>query len=86
MKTAKKILKHYYNASKSKDYTKECILKAMEDYAEQQSTLIYNLFNKPSKELKPLEDLWRKENLRDSFTIPDTTAFYKWIRVKILNK
>ncbi len=60
------------------------VISAMEEYAEQQSDLIHDLFNKPTIELKPLEDLWRKENPRDKFTIPDRTAFYKWIRLKIL--
>lgn len=62
----------------------ESITKAMDDYSEYQSTMIYDLFSKPAKELKPLEDLWRKENPRDEFVVPDRTEFYKWIRLKIL--
>lgn len=59
---------------------------AMEEYAEQQCDLIRELYTKPTIQLKPLEDLWREENPRDKFTIPDTAAFYKWIRIKILGK
>jgi len=65
--------------------TEQGILKAMDEYAEQQCDVIHDLFNKPTIELKPLEDLWRKENPRDKFTVPDRTDFYKWIRLKILN-
>ncbi len=53
---------------------------------EKQNDLIYDLFNKPCDQLKPLEDLWRKENPRPTFTTPNRTAFYKWIRLKILKK
>jgi hypothetical protein len=65
-------------------FLEEFIIHSMENYAEQQSDLIHDLFNKPTIELKPLEDLWRKENPREKFTIPDRTEFYKWIRLKIL--
>jgi len=58
--------------------------KQIDDFVEKQVDLIYELFNKPTIELKPLEDLWRKENKKNKFTIPDTTTFYKWIRLKIL--
>lgn len=46
-----------------------------------------DVLNKPREELKPLEDLYRKENplLDGKFFIPDTTAFYKWIAQKIQN-
>ncbi len=57
----------------------------MEDYSDQSSDIIYQLFNSPCEELKPLEELWRKENGRVIFTIPDRTKFYKWIRLKILS-
>lgn len=60
------------------------ILKAMNELSEQQCELIHDMFNKPCKELKPLEDLWRKENPHPKFRIPDRTQFYKWIRIKIL--
>lgn len=62
------------------------VLKAMDQYSEQNCDIIHDLFNNPCKELKPLEDLWREENPRPNFTIPDTTKFYKWIRIKILGK
>ncbi|MEK6878619.1 MAG: hypothetical protein AABY22_03375 [Nanoarchaeota archaeon] len=62
------------------------ILNAMNELSEQQCELIHDLFNNPCKELKPLEDLWRKENPHHKFRIPDRTAFYKWIRLKILDK
>lgn len=35
------------------------------------------------KPLNELEDLWRKENPRPKFTIPDRTEFCKWIVKKI---
>lgn len=78
------IVSKLYRKYKEKEYSKELIFEAMDIFAEEQSDLIYDLFNKPTIELKPLEDLWRKENPRDKFTIPDRTAFYKWIRLKIL--
>ena len=56
-----------------------------EKYSEQQCDLIQELFTRPTKELTPLQDLWRKENPREKFTIPDQTAFFKWIREKILS-
>lgn len=62
------------------------ILKAMHEFSEQESNIIHELFNKPYEELKPLEDLWRKENPRPYFTIPDTTDFYRWIRLKITDE
>ena len=64
------------------------ILAAMEEYSEQNCDQIQNLFTRPTKELKPLEDLYRKENPHPEgkFYLPDTTKFYKWIRIKILGK
>ena len=46
---------------------------------------ICDILLKPMEQLKPLEDLWRKENSRDKFVLPDTTQFFIWIREKILN-
>jgi len=45
-----------------------------------------DLILKPLEQLKPLEDLYRKENPREDgkFYIPDATTFYKWITNKIL--
>ncbi len=87
MKTAEIILKkHLRKYIHELDYKGVPYLNAMEEYAQQQQDIIHDLFNKPTIELKPLEDLWRKENPRDKFTIPDRTAFYKWIRLKILPK
>ena len=87
-KTAEEVLKSKLDMKiaivNNPDYTFNKVIEAMEEYAEQQSDLIHDLFNKPTIELKPLEDLWRKENPREKFTIPDRTAFYKWIRLKIL--
>lgn len=62
------------------------IYAAMEEYAEQNCDQIQTLFTRPTKELKPLEDLYRKENPhpKGKFYLPDTTTFYKWIRVKLL--
>jgi hypothetical protein len=63
---------------------RDLIISAMESYSEQNCDIIHDLFNNPCEELKPLEDLWRKENSPHKFVIPDRTAFYKWIRLKIL--
>ena len=64
------------------------ILTAMEKYSEQNCDKIQELFSKPAEQLKPLEDLYRKENPRPDgkFYVPDATEFYKWIRIKILGK
>ena len=62
------------------------IYDAMEEYSEQNSDAEFELFNKPRQKLKPLEDLYRKENPRQDgkFYLPDTTSFYEWIVKKIL--
>jgi hypothetical protein len=61
-------------------------LAAMEEYAEQATDNLSKLYEKPRQVLKPLEDLWRKENSPDKFCLPDTTEFYKWIVKKIMDK
>ena len=45
-----------------------------------------DLILKPLEQLKPLEDLYRKENPREDgrYYIPDATTFYKWITNKII--
>lgn len=63
--------------------TKDALL-AMDKFAEQEADKITELFNKPAKVLDDLHDLWRKENPRDRFVIPDRTVFYKWIKEKVL--
>ena len=63
----------------------ERISKVIQEYADQECDKIQELFTKPLLQLKPLEDLWRKENSPDRFVIPDSTKFYKWIVNKILN-
>lgn len=80
------ILNKHIEFSKDVVIEIENAVNAMEEYAEQQCDLIRDLYTKPTIQLKPLEDLWREENPRDKFTIPDATAFYKWIRIKILGK
>ena len=47
---------------------------------------IVDMLLKTLEQLKPLEDLYRKENPREDgrYYIPDATAFYKWITNKIL--
>lgn len=62
------------------------IIKRMEAYSEQECDKIQDLFCKPTLELKPLEDLWRLENAKDKFTIPDRSTFYKWITHKVLSR
>lgn len=63
------------------------LLLAMDEYAEQNCEQLQNLFSRSFKELKPLEDLYRKENPHsdDKFYLPDTATFFRWIRVKLLN-
>jgi hypothetical protein len=84
-KVALDILNKHINFRKDGVIERSEAIEAMEEYAEVQSDAVYNLFSKPMKELKPLEDLWRKENPRDEYVIPDATQFYKWIRLKILS-
>lgn len=69
------------------EYYANNILLAMDEYAEQNCEQIQNLFSRTTKELEPLEDLYRKENPHSEgkFYLPDTTTFYRWIRVKLLN-
>jgi hypothetical protein len=67
------------------------LFNAMDEYAEYVNDCIYDLFNKPTLELKPLEELYRKENPmkdkdgNDVYYLPDTTKFYKWITNKIMD-
>ena len=67
------------------EYGEEIALIA-EEYVEQQTEQLSQLYMKPRQVLKPLEDLWRKENSPDKFCIPDATEFYKWIVEKIMIK
>jgi len=64
------------------------IFASMDEYSDQNCNKIQELFSKPAKQLKPLEDLYRKENPRPDgkFYVPDATKFYEWIRIKILGK
>ncbi|MCK9429831.1 MAG: hypothetical protein M0R17_07485 [Candidatus Omnitrophica bacterium] len=68
------------------EYSAKNLLLAMDEYSEQNCEQLQNLFTQPTEELKPLEDLYRKENPHPDgkFYLPDTTAFYNWIRVKLL--
>ena len=68
------------------EYSAKNLLLAMDEYSEQNCDQIQNVFTRPTKELKPLEDLYRKENPHSEgkFYLPDTTTFYKWIRTKLL--
>jgi len=93
MKTAKEILLNHFNglqqeflSAEHRQPFVEKAIAAMEEYSEQNCDVIHDLFNNPTKELKPLEDLWRKENSPDRFVIPDRTKFYEWIRLKILKE
>lgn len=67
------------------------IFNAMDEYAEVSNQNIYELFDKPTIYLKPLEELYRKENQikrkngKIIFYTPDRTKFYKWITNKIMN-
>ena len=57
-----------------------------EEYVEQQTEQLSQLYMKPREVLKRLEDIWRKENSPDKFCIPDVTEFNKWIVKKIIGE
>jgi hypothetical protein len=90
MKTAEEYARKKMNVSD--DYSDTSIIpttikeivEVTESYAEQETDQLSQLYNKPRQVLKPLEDLWRKENSPDKFVLPDTTEFYKWIVKKIM--
>jgi hypothetical protein len=65
------------------EHGEEIALIAVE-FNEQEEDKLSQLYNKPRQVLRPLEDLWRKENSPDKFCLPDTTEFYKWIVAKII--
>lgn len=74
-----------FDKLKNEDYQQaDCLIKAIEQYREQESDKIFNLLTKPNRLLKPLEDLWRLENSPNRFVIPDATKFYRWIVSKII--
>jgi len=92
MDTADTILQNHLNGAQkaiinNAPRLRVAIIHSMEVYAEQHSDLVQELFTEPAKKLKPLEDLWRKENYPcGKYVIPDTTKFYEWITAKILTK
>jgi hypothetical protein len=69
----------------SKPKLKSEFCELLDKYIEQVWDKAYEFYAKPRKELKPLEDLWRKENSPDDFVIPDETAFFRWIVKKVLD-
>ena len=88
--TAEEILSKYSYYSEyagGQVITIEDAIKALEEYASQREDAMFELFNKPMQVLKPLEDLYRKENPEKDgkFYCPDTTEFYKWIVEKIMS-
>lgn len=87
-KTADEILKKYEDENEFHFHVsdRDFIIKAMEEYSEQNCDIIHDLFNRPAEKLKPLQDLYRKENPRPDgrFYTPDRTKFYTWIVSKIL--
>lgn len=62
------------------------MMEHKESISLEQHDKITDLILRPLEQLKPLEDLYRKENPREDgkFYIPDATTFYKWITNKIL--
>lgn len=68
------------------EYSAKNLLLAMEQYSEQNCDKIQSLFTKPMEELKPLEDLYRKENPHPEgkFYLPDITDLYRWIKTKLI--
>ena len=73
------------------EHGEEIALIAVE-FDEQQthllSRLYTKLYTKPRQVLKPLEDLYRKENPLPNgrFYLPDETEFFKWIVEKTIIK
>ena len=86
MKTAKEILDETSVELYNSEFDE--VVKAMEEYAEQQSDYVQQLFTRPQEAFKPLQDLYRKENPHPEgkFYLPDSTQFYKWIADKIQKK
>ncbi len=82
-KTAKEC---WHDAGNHPDGYSRSVREAMDEYADGLNEFTYKLFNNPTVELKPLEDLWRKENSPDEYVIPDRTKFYEWIRIKVLGE
>jgi hypothetical protein len=85
MYTKEEILKKNGIDDDTEFYSK--ILKAMNDYSDQNCDIISNLYINPLEKLNSLKDLYRKENPSPDgkFFIPDATKFYEWITNKILN-
>ncbi len=79
-------LECWRKAGLNPDNYSRAVREAMDEYADSVNEFTHNLFNNPCVELKPLEDLWRKEHPSDGdvYVIPDRTKFYEWIRIKIL--
>lgn len=59
------------------------VFDAMEEYAElsagEATDALYRIYSRPYEALKPIEDMWRKENSPERFILPDRTEFFKWI-------
>lgn len=70
--------------------TKKIVIDAMEQFAFQETWKDAVISISLENELKPLEDLYRKENPsfdkdgNEQFYCPDRRTFYKWIRNKII--
>lgn len=70
--------------------TKKVVIAAMEEFAFQETWKDFVINESLLRELKPLEDVYRKENPsfdmdgKEQFYCPDTRTFYKWIVNKII--
>lgn len=70
--------------------TKKVVIAAMEEFAFQETWKDFIINESLLRELKPLEDVYRKENPsfdkdgKEQFYCPDIRTFYKWIRNKII--
>ena len=60
-------------------------LEAMWDYSKQNEDVIQDIFLKPMEELKPLEELYKKEHPSEKYYTPDLTDLCKWITKKMLS-
>lgn len=70
--------------------TKKVVIAAMEEFAFQETWKDFVINESLLRELKSLEDVYRKENPsfdkdgKEQFYCPDRKTFYRWIKNKII--
>ncbi len=86
------ILEEAYVFCKERAFVKADVPRMLCEFAMQkmkidrrdEGDIVAELFTKPYRELKPLEDMWRAENSPDKFVLPDMIEFFKWIVKKLI--